>query len=87
MIAAIAVFQEQPGTVNYKGFQRNALFLGQLLQLPSQFRRDPQFNVHALNRIGVGRPPPTGRAFITSPTAHVFQGLRVHSGKRAAEDG
>ena len=52
VVPAVAVFQEQPGSVDHEGFHGNALFLGKFLQLPSQFRRDPQFNVHALNRIG-----------------------------------
>ncbi len=56
VIPAVAVLQEQPGSVDHEGFHGNPLFFSQLLQLPSQFRRDPQFDVHALNRIGAADP-------------------------------
>lgn len=53
MGAAVSMLQKQPGSINHENLHRNALLLGQFLQFLSQLRRNPQFNVHALNRIGV----------------------------------
>jgi hypothetical protein len=74
--AAVAVFKEQACSINHENFNRNPLFLGELLQFPSQLRWNPQFNVHALNRIGVcGRTRPSGSSLRhlpggSQPTAH-----------------
>lgn len=53
MAAPVSVLQKQPCPVDHENFQRNPLLLGKLFQFLSQFRRNSQFNIHALNRIGV----------------------------------
>lgn len=60
MVAAVAVLQQQPSSVEDKGFHRNFLFRGQLFQFPAQLGRDVHLNVHALNGIAAAHPVRTG---------------------------
>lgn len=79
VVPAVAVLQQQTGSIEDQGLHRNFLFRGQFFQLPAQLGRDVHLNVHALNGIAAADPVRTGD--LPAPDAGVF-GRTLRPGRR-----